>query len=286
MNGWLIYSLADAERNRRNIGFYLEKSAKIGINLKLLYREYICIGVFDGKLSVRYEGWEIALPDFAICRTIDPGFTRQIEGLGVPVFNGSKVAEITGDKARTYQYLAGKGVPMPDTMFCRWEGAEYRGEFGFPVVAKPCCGRGGYAVELVADVEEMERYRAERRERREDFVIQRVAGMPGRDLRVYVIGGEPVAAMLRIAGEEDIRANFCLGGRAEIYRLSEEERALVERITREFDFGFVGVDFLFDSDGGLMLNEIEDVVGARMLYIYTDIDPVKQYLQYIKDKIR
>ena len=66
MNGWLIYSLADAERNRRNIGFYLEKSAKIGINLKLLYREYICIGVFDGKLSVRYEGWEIALPDFAI----------------------------------------------------------------------------------------------------------------------------------------------------------------------------------------------------------------------------
>ena len=46
------------------------------------------------------------------------------------------------------------------------------------------------------------------------------------------------------------------------------------------------MDFLFDSDGGLMLNEIEDVVGARMLYIYTDIDPVKQYLQYIKDKIR
>ena len=286
MNGWLIYSLPDAERNRRNIGFYLEKSAHIGIKLELLYREYIKIGVFEGKLSIKYGERDIAPPDFAICRTIDPGFTRQLEGMGVRTFNDSRVAEIAGDKARTYQYLAGKGVPMPDTLFWRWDGAAYGGELGYPVVAKPCGGRGGYAVELIADGGAMERYRLERRERREDFVIQRVAGAPGRDLRVYVIGGEPVAAMLRVAEAGDIRANFCLGGRAERYRLSGEERATVERVAREFDFGFVGVDFLFDTDGSLLLNEIEDVVGARMLYIYTDIDPVQQYLEYIKDILK
>ncbi len=286
MNGWLIYSIPDAARNRRNIGFYLEKSAQSGIKIELLYREYIEIGVFGGKLSVKYEGRGVAPPDFAICRTIAPGLTRQLEGLGVPVFNNSKVAEITGDKARTYQYLAGKGVPLPDTRFCRWDGEESGCAAEFPIVAKPCCGRGGYAVKLIESAQALAEYRAERRERREDFVLQRVAGAPGRDLRVYVIGGEPVAAMLRIAENGDIRANFCLGGRAERYELSNAERALVDRIAREFEFGFVGVDFLFDAHGGLMLNEIEDVVGARMLYIYTDVDPVRRYLEYIKDKLK
>lgn len=281
---WLIYSIPDAERNRRNIGFYLEKGADLGIKVELLYREYIKIGVSGGKLSVSYEGSEVTLPDFAVCRTIDPQLSRQLERLGVPVFNSSRVAEITGDKARTYQFFAGS-VPMPDTLFFRWHETPEKGALACPLVAKPCCGRGGYEVKLVGDERELEGYCRERRERREDFVLQKLAGRPGYDLRVYVIGREPVAAMLRSAAGDDIRANFCLGGRAEVYRLSEDEKSLVCRIAEALEPGFIGVDFLFDADGGLLLNEIEDVVGARMLYTFTDVDPVARYLEFILKKL-
>ena len=287
LNGWLIYSIPEAKRNERNISFYLEESAKTGIKLEVLYREYMKIGTKQGVLVLKYNGETKPLPNFAICRTIDPSLTRQLEMMGVPVFNNSFVAEVTGDKARTYQYLAGKGIPVPDTLFVKsWECLPELETEKFPVVAKPCCGRGGYAVELIHTRERLAEYAEERKTAGEDYVLQRPAGMSGRDLRVYVIGKEPVAAMLRISSGEDIRANFCLGGEAKRYTLNSDELALVEKITSQFDFGLVGVDFLFDSDGTLMLNEIEDVVGARMIYTYTDINLVGRYLGYIVKRLK
>ncbi|MBE6883651.1 MAG: ATP-grasp domain-containing protein [Ruminococcaceae bacterium] len=284
---WLIYSIPEAKRNERNILFYCEESAKVGINLDVLYREYIKIGTNRGKLTIQYNGEERLLPDFVICRTLDSLLTRQLEMMGVPVFNNSFVAEITGDKARTYQYLSGKNIPMPATNFVRsWEEPPILAEEMFPIVAKPCCGRGGYAVELIKEQARLTTYAGERKAAAEDYVLQQPSGMPGRDLRVYVIGREPIAAMLRISSGQDIRANFCLGGEAKRYELSGEERALVDRITAQFDFGLVGVDFLFDSDGSMMLNEIEDVVGARMIYTYTDINLVGRYLEYITRRLK
>ena len=39
-------------------------------------------------------------------------------------------------------------------------------------------------------------------------------------------------------------------------------------------------DFLFKNNQ-LVLNEIEDVVGCRMVYTYTDIDIAQCYIDYI-----
>jgi len=51
-----------------------------------------------------------------------------------------------------------------------------------------------------------------------------------------------------------------------------------------FEFDMVGIDFILDDNGNLVFNEIEDVVGARMLYQCSDIDIVKEYLSYISKK--
>ena len=47
--------------------------------------------------------------------------------------------------------------------------------------------------------------------------------------KVYVIGGKIITAMLRIS-DKDFRSNFCLGGRAEVYNLSDEEREKVGKL--------------------------------------------------------
>ena len=38
-------------------------------------------------------------------------------------------------------------------------------------------------------------------------------------------------------------------------------------------------------EGKIIFNEMEDVVGARMLYTYTDIDIVEIYLNFIISQI-
>ena len=48
----------------------------------------------------------------------------------------------------------------------------------------------------------------------------------------------------------------------------------------------VGIDFLVDEKGKFLFNEIEDVVGARMLYQLTSINLVEKYLQFILEQIK
>ena len=44
------------------------------------------------------------------------------------------------------------------------------------------------------------------------------------------------------------------------------------------------MDFVFDK-GKIVFNEIEDSVGARMIYSKTNIDIIKEYCEYIKNSI-
>lgn len=117
-----------------------------------------------------------------------------------------------------------------------------------------------------------------------DTVVQLFIGSRHQDLRVYVIGKEIIAAVLRTS-KEGFRANYSLGGEVSLYELSEAEKSIVGKITDKFDFGLAGIDFIIGDDGELIFNEIEDVVGSRMLYRCSDINIVELYLKYILQQL-
>ena len=187
---------------------------------------------------------------------------------------------ICNDKAKTYQYVAQLKIPMVETRFCKKNQLKLElQQMKNEVVVKSVSGHGGTEVFLVQNQE----YDPRMLTIESDFVIQPLVGNKHQDLRVYVLGKEILACVLRIA-KEGFKSNFSLGGNVELYQLSEEQEENVNRITALFDFGLVGIDFIIADDGTLLFNEIEDVVGARMLYQCTDINLVKKYLSYIKLK--
>lgn len=266
MTGWIIYTAEEAKRNQSYINLFIEKFAKKGVDLQLKIRENLTVGIKTNE----------SLPDFAMVRTIEPLLTKQLESLGIKCFNNCKTSKICNCKAETYMYMHQNGIPILDT---------YIGSYNldkFPVVMKPNDGHGGNNVMLIKSKEEYEKalplYKGK------DFVVQEVANNPGRDVRVYVIGKKIIAAMLRVS-ETDFRSNFCLGGKAEIYNLNEDEKKLINKIISLFDFDFVGIDFVF-NDGKIIFNEIEDVVGSRMLYTHTDIDIAQLFVEYILNNIK
>jgi ribosomal protein S6--L-glutamate ligase/gamma-F420-2:alpha-L-glutamate ligase len=144
---------------------------------------------------------------------------------------------------------------------------------GAPAVKKAVGGHGGSEVYMLEKAEPFE----------EGYVYQKPCDTPGRDLRVWLIGGEIIASVLRVS-DTDFRSNYCLGGSAEIYELSEEEKALVQRIASLVQYDYIGIDFIFNG-GHIVFNEIEDTVGARMLYDKTGIDILEIYCDYIKKNI-
>lgn len=282
LKGWILYNREDAKRNEGYIAFHKVEGEKLGIQMELLYIEEIEFGVQFDEWYVLYEGKEREKPDFAIVRMNYPLLSRQLELLDVPVFNSSFVAAICNDKAQTYQYVAKTGIQMVDSKFVHKKfllnqlHIEKR-----PFVVKSVSGHGGQQVFLVEEDMEIESIY----EKLDDHVvIQPLASKKRQDLRVYVVGNEIVGAVLR-TGQNGFKSNFSLGGKAEWYVLEDDEKEIVGKIMDLFDFGLAGIDFIIGDNGALLFNEIEDVVGSRMLYSCSDINIVARYLSYIKKQI-
>lgn len=267
-----------------------------------------------------YEGKPIALPQAVVNRSRDAYLAMQLERLGVSVYNNSLVAAVGNDKGKLYTFLRDKDIPMMETIVCTKEtgkgalpypcvvkscgghggsevflvhdDAEYDAACDQIAQNQASLQAGGIIQSQVSLCEdEMLKHVPLHGDEmcsqtllygdgmQDQIVVQRLASEKGKDLRVYVIGNEIVAGMLRTS-DTDFRSNFSLGGHAQVHALTEEEETLVRKIMRYFSFGLVGIDLIYDN-GHPVLNEIEDVVGARMLYAHTDINLVGRYIDYI-----
>ncbi len=291
MNCYLIYQKEDIDYNRAYIDMYFRSCAKRDIHLELITPD-----VFFDKAEMPVKGIRT---DIVINRSRDINVALMCERMSIPVFNGSKICRLGNDKLAAVNYAEEKGIRVMPT----FESAE---GLDFPFVMKSRDGHGGKEVFMIknereyASVMEMAgAFITDSRDIREypdkgvseikeavssarldsRWIYQKAASDTGRDLRVYITGNRITAAMLRTS-KTDFRSNFSLGGSASVYELSAEERQLVERLTDGLDIGHCGIDFIFDH-GEPVFNEIEDVVGSRMLYKYTDIDVVEDYIDYI-----
>lgn len=292
---WMVYDKEGLARNTDYVALYQNTCRKYDIEVE---------AVLDIDVKNRITGGET--PVFVLVRTIHPEINRFLEESGIPVFNSYEVSRICNDKGKTLRCLKEKVLSVPSLSFPSCELPDilsmdipelrtlFENKFvcsshveqekkvisqAEDFVIKAVDGHGGKQVfSMVAEKEQIRDGIGDR-----DFVLQPMIPDMGRsrDLRVYVIGKRIVAAVMR-SSAVDFRANFSLGGEVCLYKLHEEEKNAVRTIVREFEFGMAGIDFIFDRDDQLFLNEIEDVVGARMLYRCSpDIDLVGQYVDHI-----
>src|SRR5699024_2029185 len=59
---------------------------------------------------------EIDLPDYVVFTDKDIYLSKQLEYLGVPVFNSANAIAVSDDKIATYQALAKHNLPIPKTI--------------------------------------------------------------------------------------------------------------------------------------------------------------------------
>lgn len=203
--------------------------------------------------------------DVVINRSNDFGVANYYSKMGAKVFNGAEFCRLANDKQLCYDFMQKRGIEIMPTRYSI-----------LPFVKKPKNSHGGNGVVMCRSAEEYD----------ENQVCQKPASDLGKDVRVWVLGGEIVASILRVS-DTDFRSNYCLGGRAELYDLSAEETAEVQKIidlVSPLGAHYYGIDFVFNH-GKAVFNELEDTVGARMVYDLTDIDIIDRYIEYIKNNI-
>lgn len=306
--GWLIYDEAGWTRNKWFAEHLAECAPKCGLELELKilptdgkeWREVA--GELQSKIlrQIISERKETGEPDFAIVRVIAPQLSQVLEEKGVRLFNNARTARITNNKWTTYEKALQWGMSVLETKLlgkigreeCGCDVAVGCGElsgngFTYPIVIKAVAGHGGSQVYWAEDGERQEKILQELLGQgltAEEIILQKPCSEPGKDMRVYVLGEKIYQAVLRTS-PRDFRSNFSLGGEITLTEVTDEQRTIIERLYQELQFDFVGIDFI-SHDGQWILNEIEDVVGTRMLYQLTDRDVVQDYLAYIAAQLR
>lgn len=226
-------------------------------------RNDFAVGKFTENLDVQLvdESYRGAA-DFVINRTNDYKIAQYYENMGIRVFNPSALSRLANDKQKCYEFMQENNIEIMPVNYT-----------GAPVVKKKIDGHGGKEVTMLNEAEEFE----------DGYVYQKPCDTLGKDLRVWVIGNEIITSILR-ESKTDFRSNFCLGGSATPYTLNKTEVEQIKKIIALVKSDYIGIDFIFNN-GRLVFNEIEDTVGARMVYEKTDIDIIKLYCEYIKREL-
>lgn len=236
-----------------------EEFSRLGIFVPIIKPSDLSYGVFTSNSSLSEE------LDFCVFLDKDNYLSRTMEASGVRLFNSSKAIFLCDDKMLTYLTLAGKGIPVPDTipsMLCYTQGKEpsksylkeVEEKLCFPLVAKMSFGSLGKGVRLICSREEL--FSTEKEWLFSPHLYQKyIPARRGEDVRLLVIGGKTVACMRR-KNEKDFRSNIEIGGVGEIIQPPESFLRMAEKAASLLGLDYCGVDLLFDENEGPVLCEV------------------------------
>lgn len=234
------------------------------------------------------------LPDYVIFTDKDIYLAKQLELLGIPVFNSAETIEVSDDKIKTYQALAEKNIPIPKTIVApKTFGLPIHlqddfikqviEQLGFPMVMKETFGSFGEQVYLVRDQAEM-LAKMEQIAGKAFMFQEFIDTSYGIDLRLQVVGDEVVTAMKRVS-EDDFRANVTSGGRMEPYHPSEQEKAIAIQASQAIAADFSGVDLLFGENGQAIVCEVNSNAHIRNILDCTGVDASFDIIPYIEKRL-
>lgn len=106
----------------------------------------------------------------------------------------------------------------------------------------------------------------------------------GKDLRVIVIGGEPIGAMLRTAQEGQYLTNYSVGGKVENYDLSKDPEAveIVKKVIECFTLSCGGIDLMKDEEGNWLVLEVNRACQFKGFEELTGINVAKSIIEYLQ----
>lgn len=206
---------------------------------------------------------------------------HRLENAGVRVINSPTVIERAVDKYYTSTLLEDAGLPTPRTVVAeRFDDAmdAFR-ELGGDVVVKPLFGSLGRGMTRVSDPDVAYRVFRALELGRYVYYLQEFIPHHHQDIRVFVIGDQAVAAMVRHG--DSWKTNVAQGAEATALPLDDQLRAMSLRATRALGAEYAGVDLLPLEGGGYTVIEINGIPGWRGLQGATGIDIADRLVDYV-----
>ncbi|HWP94350.1 MAG TPA: 30S ribosomal protein S6--L-glutamate ligase [Gammaproteobacteria bacterium] len=239
--------------------------------------------------GARLTGFDAVIPRIGASITFyGLAVLRQFEMLGVYALNDSLSIARARDKLRTLQLLSKKGIGLPVTGIAHSPDDTQdllRLVGGAPTVIKLIEGAQGMGVVLAETKKAAESVIDAFRGLRAHFLVQEfIKEAEGSDIRCFVIGGEVVASMKRLAKKGDFRSNLHRGGTAEEIEITAEESHIAVRATKVMGLNVAGVDIM-RSDRGPVVIEVNSTPGLEGIEGVTRKDIARLIIEFIERNV-
>ncbi|MCB1531184.1 MAG: RimK family alpha-L-glutamate ligase [Rhodospirillales bacterium] len=300
MEVWILYG--DDIESSADLAFevrrFLAEGKKMGIDVKVFRPSQFDLLVNDQtRDSILINGKHVSLPDF-----VYPYFNhkdqsyfslavvRQLERQGVRVFNGASTIENVRDKMHTHQVLCENAIPTPITMLAKFpvDIDLIERTIGFPVVVKTLNGALGIGVFLIQNKKAFQDLLELIGETNPDLLLifqKFVKASEGRDLRLFTVDGEVIAAMERRAKEGDFKANYSSGGSVHFFEPDQEALDIAVKTSKVLNIQIGGIDLLFSENGGYTICEANTFPGFKGLEKASGVNVPEKIFQAMQRRL-
>ncbi|MBI5151951.1 RimK family alpha-L-glutamate ligase [Candidatus Peregrinibacteria bacterium] len=247
--------------------------------------------LYDGKIFPQYD---VLIPRPTVLRNVDLqiAIIKQFQLTGMPVVNTFHAISRAKNKLRTMQILDHYGIPIPKTIVVRdlkyVNNEILKQVHGPPVILKTPFGSYGSGV-VIAESKRavVSALNFLWKENKINIILlqEYMKESRGKDVRVFVIGGKVIAAMVRSAAKGEFRSNIELGGEGEKTRLSQREEKVAIAATKALKLEVAGVDIIRSRKGPMVL-EVNANPGFKTLEEVTGINIAKYIIEYAVRKAK
>lgn len=253
------------------------------------------MNVTPASPSIHYKGH--MLPKFdAIIPRIGASVTyygtavlRQFETMGMFTVNDSYAVMRSRDKLRALQLLSRKGIGMPITGFAHSPDdindlIDMVG--GAPLVIKMLEGTQGIGVVLAETRKAAESVMEAFLDMQANIMVQEyIQEAEGADIRCFVVGNKVVAAMKRQARPGEFRSNIHRGGKAEVVKISAQERAIAIKAAKIIGLNIAGIDLLRSKTGPVVV-EVNSSPGLEGIEMTTGKNIAGMIIRFLELKLK
>lgn len=238
------------------------------------------VRVGDKRPHAQYKKEDLTTLDGIFTRAVPGGSLEQVilrmdtlhclERLGIPFMNRPHSIEKAVDKYYTLRLLDLAGISVPRTTVTQYTRDALRAFRRYKdVVVKPLFGSGGVGMTRVSDPETARRVFRALEASRYVMYVQEFLEHGNRDIRVFVIGGEAIAAMYRIGS--DWKTTIRHGAEPQPCKLTPELADLAVQSAEVIGLEYTGVDIL-ETAQGLVVTEVNSSSGWQGLQQVTDVN--------------
>jgi tetrahydromethanopterin:alpha-L-glutamate ligase len=235
---------------------------------------------------------------------------RELEEGGVPVINSPEAIQNAANKYHASYLLAKAGLSAPETIAVQNLGAALRVISKFEdSIIKPVFGYKGKDIARIRNGEillsdkkvesvSLEAFLGKLLEERGMLYVQEFIENPGRDIRVFVVGGTAVGAIYRKAASGSWVNNLSQGGSADRCVITNKQKELAEKASLAIGTTFAGVDIIegfemnlnelnntedSSKDGFPRILEVNGTPSGKGIYDAWGINPAEYIIEYLQN---